>query len=236
MIFISFKKVIASFSVLLIAFLVSIIGFNENNLIETSGEIKTKRIIIDAGHGLPDGGAVAANGIEESSLNLQIALKLQEELENSGYDVIMTRKTENNIADSDKQNSIREIKTSDLNNRVKIANESNADFMISIHMNKYNESKYWGWQTFYSKNSKEGEKLAELIQKGISNNIKERENKRTPLSIEGIKIVDKTSIPVVIVECGFLSNAEDLKFLQTEEYQDKMVEGIMEGIMEYYKK
>lgn len=236
MIFISFKKVIASFSVLLIAFLASIIGFNENNLIETSGEIKTKRIIIDAGHGLPDGGAVAANGIEESSLNLQIALKLQEELENSGYDVIMTRETENNIADSDKQNSIREIKTSDLNNRVKIANESNADFMISIHMNKYSESKYWGWQTFYSKNSKEGEKLAELIQKGISNNIKERENKRTPLSIEGIKIVDKTSIPVVIVECGFLSNAEDLKLLQTEEYQDKMVEGIMEGIMEYYKK
>lgn len=234
MIFISFKKVIASFGILLIAFLVSIIGFNENNLIETSGEIKTKRIIIDAGHGLPDGGAVAANGIEEASLNLQIATKLQEELENSGYEVIMTRETEKSIADSDKQSSIKQIKTSDLNNRVKIANESKADFMISIHMNKYSESKYWGWQTFYSKNSKEGEKLATLIQDSISNNIKERENKRTPLSIEGIKIVDKTSIPVVIVECGFLSNADDLKLLQTIEYQDKIVAGIMMAISKYY--
>lgn len=165
MIFISFKKVIASFSVLILAILVSMLGFNENNLIETSGEIKTYKIIVDAGHGLPDGGAVAANGIEEASLNLQIATKLQEELESSGYDVIMTRETENNIADSDKQDSIKQMKSSDLTNRVKIANECKADFMISIHMNKYSESKYWGWQTFYSKNSESREKACNINSK-----------------------------------------------------------------------
>lgn len=235
MIFISKKRILASIFILIFAFSISFISSNKNNILQTSGELKTYKIIVDAGHGLPDGGAVSENGIEESNLNLQIATKLQEELENNNYEVIMTRATENNIADSDKQNSIKQIKTSDLNNRVKIANESNADFMISIHMNKYSESKYWGWQTFYSKNSKAGKKLATLIQNSISNNIKDRENKRTPLSIEGIKIVDKTNIPVVIVECGFLSNEEDLRLLQTEEYQKRIVAGIIEGINQYYR-
>ena len=81
---------------------------------------------------------------------------------------------------------------------------------------------------------KVGKKLASLIQNSISSNI-DRENKRTPLSIEGIKIVDKTNIPVVIVECGFLSNAEDLRLLQTMEYQEKIVNGIVEGINEFYE-
>lgn len=88
---------------------------------------------------------------------------------------------------------------------------------------------------FIVKIQKVGKKLATLIQNSISNNIKDRENKRTALSIEGIKIVDKTNIPVVIVECGFLSNGEDLRLLQTEDYQDKIVAGIIEGIQEYYK-
>lgn len=233
MIFISKKRIISSFFVLFLGFSISIISSSKENIIETSGDLKKYKIVIDAGHGLPDGGAVSEDGILEANLNLEIATKLQEELESCGYDIVMTRATENNIADGDKQNSIREIKVSDLTNRVKIANEENSDFMISIHMNKYSESKYWGWQTFYSKNSESGKKLATLIQNSISKNI-DRENKRTPLSIEGIKIVDKTNIPVVIVECGFLSNPDDLKLLQTEEYQDSIVNGIVEGIEEFY--
>ena len=233
MIFISKKRLIFSFLVLFFSLSVALLSSESKEIIQTSVELKKYKIVVDAGHGYPDGGAVSENGVEESSLNLAIAMKLKYVLEEDGYEIIMTRSSEENIADSDKQSSIRQIKTSDLNNRVKIANESNADFMISIHMNKYSESKYWGWQTFYSKNSESGKKLATLIQNGISNCIKERDNKRTPLSIEGIKIVDKTNMPVVIVECGFLSNSEDLKLLQTEEYQDKIVEGIMEGISNY---
>ena len=237
MVFISKKKIIFSVLILFFAFAISLLNLVKNNIIETSGElIKTGKIIVDAGHGLPDGGAVSDSGIEEERLNLEIALKLQEALEIEGYNVIMTRENENSIADSDKQGSIKQIKSSDLTNRVKIANESGADFMISIHMNKYSDSKYWGWQTFYSKNSEEGKKLATLIQKAISNNISDRENKRAALSIEGIKIVDKTKIPVVIVECGFLSNSEDLRLLQTEEYQDKIVAGILEGVQEFYER
>lgn len=165
MIFISKKRILISFGVMFFVFSISIISLLQNNVIETSGNLKTYKIIVDAGHGLPDGGAVSEGGVEEASLNLQIATKLKEELENNNYEVIMTRTTENNIADSDKQTSVKQMKTSDLSNRVKIANESGADFMISIHMNKYSESKYWGWQTFYSKNSENREKTCNVNSK-----------------------------------------------------------------------
>lgn len=232
MIIIHKKSIVLTIAAFMAIFLVCM-GFKEN-LLETNGEIREYKIVVDAGHGNPDGGAVSSDGIEEASLNLQVALKLKEMLEENGYKVVMTRTNEENIADSDKQNSIKEIKVSDLSNRVKIANESKADFMVSIHMNKYSDSKYWGWQTFYSKNSENGKELATIIQNSISKNI-DRENKRVALPIEGIKIVDKTNIPVVIVECGFLSNQDDLNLLQTDAYQTAIVKGIFEGIDEFYK-
>ena len=202
-------------------------------IVQTTGNTKTYKIVVDAGHGAPDGGAVSSDGVEEAGLNLEIAEKLRDALEDEGFLVIMTREDENNIADTDKQKSIREMKSSDLNNRVNIANNSRADIMISIHMNKFEGGSSWGWQTFYSKNSDEGKRLATLVQSSIQKNI-DRVNKRVALSIEGIKIVDKTNIPVIIVECGFLSNAEDLRLLQTEEYQNKIVIGIINGVKEFY--
>ena len=164
---------------------------------------------------------------------MQIAQKLKTKLEEIGVEVIMTREDANNIAPaSEQQNKIRQIKTSDLNNRVKIANESGGIILVSIHMNKFEDSKYRGWQTFYSKNSEEGKKLAESIQASIGEVI-DIENKRTALKIEGIKIIDKSVIPAVIVECGFLSNSEECSLLQDENYQEKMAEGIKIGIQKY---
>ena len=202
-------------------------------IVQTTGNTKTYKIVVDAGHGAPDGGAVSSDGVEEAGLNLEIAEKVRDALEDEGFLVIMTREDENNIADTDKQKSLREMKSSDLNNRVNIANNSGADIMISIHMNKFEGGSSWGWQTFYSKNSDEGKRLATLVQSSIQKNI-DRVNKRVALSIEGIKIVDKTNIPVIIVECGFLSNTEDLRLLQTEEYQNKIVIGIIDGVKEFY--
>ena len=202
-------------------------------IVQTTGNTKTYKIVVDAGHGAPDGGAVSSDGVEEAGLNLEIAEKLRDALEDEGFVVIMTREDENNIADTDKQKSLREMKSSDLNNRVNIANNSGADIMISIHMNKFEGGSSWGWQTFYSRNSDEGKRLATLVQSSIQINI-DRVNKRVALSIEGIKIVDKTNIPVIIVECGFLSNTEDLRLLQTEEYQNKIVIGIIDGVKEFY--
>ena len=193
---------------------------------------KDYRVIVDAGHGEPDGGAVTSDGVKESTLNLQIAQKLEELLIDEGMEVIMTREDENNIADADKQNKVREMKVSDINNRIKIANESDADFLISIHMNKYEGSGCKGWQTFYNKNSENGKKLAEAFQEGIKE-VVQTNNKRTALKIENIKLVDKSTIPTVIVECGFISNPEEKVLLQSEEYQEKIAEGIVKGVRKY---
>ncbi len=193
---------------------------------------KDYRVIVDAGHGEPDGGAVTSDGVKESTLNLQIAQKLEELLIDEGMEVIMTREDENNIADADKQNKVREMKVSDINNRIKIANESDADFLISIHMNKYEGSGCKGWQTFYNKNSENGKKLAEAIQEGIKE-VVQTNNKRTALKIENIKLVDKSTIPTVIVECGFISNPEEKVLLQSEAYQEKIAEGIVKGVRKY---
>lgn len=192
------------------------------------------RVVIDAGHGEPDGGAVSSGGVAEAGLNLSIALKLKDSLEELGYNVILTRDKEKNVADSDKQTPIRTMKVSDINNRIKIVNESQADLLISIHMNNFQDSKYFGWQTFYKKNSDDSKMIAENIQNGISNNI-DRKNDRVALPITNIKLIDKAIIPAVIVECGFLSNPEDLRLLLTDEYQQQIVNGIVEGLEKCYE-
>lgn len=220
-------------TIIVLIFLFSYFEFLSNKL-EVGANVYKNRIVIDAGHGLPDGGA-SVNDIIESDLNLSIAKKLEEELNENGYEVTMTRSDENNVADKDKQDSISQTKQSDLINRVAIINDSDADFCISIHMNKYSEAKYWGWQTFYSENSNDGKNLATEIQNGISNRI-DKKNTRQALKISNIKIVDKTTIPVVIVECGFISNPEEAKLLQNDEYQEELVHGICDGIEAYYKK
>lgn len=185
------------------------------------------------GHGIPDGGASSEDGVLESVLNLEIAKKLEALLIDKGFDVIMTRKDDNNIAGEELQNaSLREIKRGDIANRIKIINNSNAKALISIHMNKFDDSKYSGWQTFYSENSSNGKRLAEEIQMSIK---KETgiENKRTALKISNIKIIDESKMPAIIVECGFLSNKNECDLLQDEIYQEKIARGILNGIVSY---
>lgn len=233
------KKIIGITCAVIGVFLVSLSILGKINKAETIDVFNenyepTYAIIVDAGHGEPDGGAISKSGVEEAGLNLQIALKLEETLNELGYNVIMTRNTEQNVADSDKQSPIRTMKVSDINNRIKIVNDTNADMLISIHMNNFENSKYYGWQTFYKKNSEDSKMIAENIQNGISNNI-DRKNDRVALPITNIKLIDKSTIPAVIVECGFLSNEEDLRLLLTEEYKQQIVEGIVEGIEKCYE-
>lgn len=231
------KKFFGAILFLINIILIAIAIFNNTNKeIEVfSGNVEPMyTIVIDAGHGEPDGGAVSRNGIAEAGLNLEIALKLKDELEALGYKIIMTRTTEENIADSNKQSPLRAMKVSDINNRIEITNKSGADMLVSIHMNNFTNPKFYGWQTFYKKNSGASKVIAENIQTGISNNI-ERENDRLALPIKDIKLVDKSAIPAVIVECGFLSNEEDLRLLLTEEYKMQIVDGIVEGIEKCYE-
>ena len=161
------------------------------------------------GHGTPDEGASSDEGITEASINLKIALKVQDLLEEAGSTVILTRSDENGIYE-EKSNTLREMKVSDIKNRVKMGNESSADIFVSIHLNKITQQKYWGWQTFFKKGNEESKKLAEALQNGLNQTI-QKENKRESLKIENIYIVDHVKIPITIVECGFLSNEEEEK-------------------------
>lgn len=194
--------------------------------------ISGKTIVIDAGHGKPDEGAESSTGTTEAAINLKIALKLQNLLEQSGTTVILTRSDENAIYNIDSK-TLKQKKISDIHNRVKIGNESSADIFVSIHLNKIPESQYDGWQTFYREGSSEGQKLAVAIQNNLNNTI-QKKNNRVAKTIDNIYIIKHVEIPITIVECGFLSNPEEEKQLLEDKYQDKLAWGIYNGIIEYF--
>jgi len=198
-----------------------------------SGDI-TNRIVLDAGHGLPDGGAIGANGTIESELNLEIAKKVQKLLKKKGYEVIMTRKDENSICEDEKSISAR--KKSDMRKRLEIINSSGADMFVSIHMNKFSSPSYRGAQVIYSGNYIESEILAGIIQKEL-HSLPDNKSKRTHLKApSGIFLLKNAQIPAVIVECGFLSNFDEEKLLGTEKYQDALAKAIAKGIDNYYER
>ncbi len=206
----------------------------ENTKMVNAVPVSNKVIVIDAGHGNPDGGAVGNTGTIEADINLKIALKLQKVLEESGAVVILTRSDENGIYDNEEE-SIGKKKVSDIKNRVKIGNKSSADIFVSIHLNKLEQKQYDGWQTFYKKSSDDGKKLAECIQNALNENM-DKENNRIAKNIDNVYIIKNVEIPTTIVECGFLSNYEEEEKLKKEEYQDKLAYGIYIGIMNYFYK
>lgn len=211
-------------------------SFFSNNYLKTqetsSTPVSNHTIILDAGHGNPDGGAVGKDGSVESNLNLDIVLKLQNLLESSNCNVILTRSDENGIYETD-SNTIREKKISDMKKRVEIANNSNAELFLSIHMNKLEQSQYSGYQTFFKNKDDVSKIIAGNIQASLNNFLK-KEKSREIKSISGIYLTKKVKIPLVIVECGFLSNAEENKLLQTDTYQDELAWSIYIGIMDYF--
>ena len=177
-------------------------------------------------------GAESSNGTTEAETNLKIALKLQNLLEQSGSTVILTRSDENAIYDIDSK-TLKQKKISDIHNRVKIGNESQADIFVSIHLNKIPEQQYYGWQCFYKEGNEDGKKLAELIQSNLNESM-QKENNRVAMKIDNIYIIKKVEIPTTIVECGFLSNPEEEKQLLDDNYQNKLAWGIYNGIIDYF--
>ena len=205
---------------------------SKKNIQTVTLPVTNKVIVLDAGHGIPDEGAESKNGISEAKINLNIALKVQKLLEQSGATVILTRSDENGIYDIDSK-TLKEKKISDLKNRAKIGNESSADAFISIHLNKIPDQKYYGWQTFYKSSDENSIKLAKSIQNNLNESI-QKENNRVPMKLDSIYIVKNIEIPITVVECGFLSNIEEEKNLLDEEYQDRLAWGIYSGIIDYF--
>ena len=184
------------------------------------------------GHGIPDEGAESSNGTTEAETNLKITLKLQNLLEQAGSTVILTRSDENAIYDLDSK-TLKQKKISDIHNRVKIGNESQADAFISIHLNKIPQNQYWGWQCFYKDGNEKSMNLAKSLQQNLNEAI-QKDNKRVPMKLENVYIMRYVEIPISIVECGFLSNPEEEKLLLDDEYQNKLAWGIYNGIIDYF--
>ena len=194
----------------------------------TTAGLNPKVIVVDAGHGGMDGGGVGVDGTCEKDLNLQIARKLEQALTDNGYRVVMTRYEDVSLHEEDKT-TVRSQKNSDLKKRAMIANGENAGLFVSIHMNKYESADVKGAQVFFRNNDPTGAQYA----KSIMGELKKADsgNHRVEKTLPNKNLTfSKLEIPGVLVECGFISNEEELKKLHEEEYQTKLVNAIVTGI------
>ncbi|MCC8029599.1 MAG: N-acetylmuramoyl-L-alanine amidase [Lachnospiraceae bacterium] len=179
-------------------------------------------------HGGDDPGKVGVSGTKEKDINLDIAIKLRDALEELGYEVVMTREEDESLADEDAES----VKVSDLKNRVALIEETAPALAVSIHQNSYTDSAVSGAQVFYYGDSAQGEALAEALQRSLIENL-DPSNTRAAKANESYYILKKTSVPTVIVECGFLSNPTEEALLGAEDYQVRLVEAICGGISDY---
>lgn len=198
----------------------------------SSGEEKFT-VVLDAGHGEPDGGCVGSDGTKEAGLNLAVTKMLEKNLADSGFKTVMTREGENGLF-KQTEGSIKEKKREDMKKRLNIKNSSGADIFVSIHMNKFEQEKYHGAQVLYDKTNENARLLAEKIQAALLSC--DPTNTMQAAANDGsIFLLKSSAIPSVIVECGFLSNAEELKKLKDSKYQQKIAEAVCRGISDYFE-
>lgn len=196
-------------------------------------ENNCKVIILDAGHGGFDGGAIGANGTIEKDINLAIALKLRNMLENAGYTVIMTRETDTALNDEG-DTSTRKKKISDIHNRLNLTKLYPNAMLISIHQNKLDgNSTVHGGQIFYSPNHENSKILAQYIQNEFNEHIHPEKTREIVKTGKNLYLFYNAQNVAVLCECGFLSNPEEEALLNTEEYQKKIAYCIFSGIMVY---
>lgn len=229
MIFLIRKRKIMSgllVAALLLAFSAAVRFYKVETAFRTSQEAAV-RVVLDPGHGGVDGGAVSADGTAESGINLAIALQLRELFRFIGEEPLMTRQTDISVHSEDAE-TIRQKKVSDLKNRVEMINRHPQAVLISIHQNSLPEAPaVHGAQAFY--NTVEGAgKYAASVQKMLNLAVNDRDKAEKQIP-SGIYLMSNAKIPAVLVECGFLSNAEESALLQTKQHQMKLAMAILSG-------
>ena len=192
-----------------------------------------KVILIDPGHGGIDGGAKSKTGTIEKDINLQISLKLRDNLEEKGYKVYMTRENDEGLYK--KGNTVKEKKREDLNKRVEMKKETECDIFVSIHQNMFPQSKCYGAQVWYASNEN-SYNLATVVQESIKQSVKDNNKRVAKPAAEAYLILrDKHEGASILVECGFLSNPDEESRLKSEDHQNLIVEGISDGIDKYFE-
>lgn len=224
--------------VLLTAALLSAWMFFENKLIPTVEESTNEPdpqknrpvIILDAGHGGIDGGAVGSGGLVEKELNLDIAKKLQILFSDADYDVVMTRSEDIMLSDPAITSS---KKAGDLYARLKIAKSVENAIFVSIHMNSFSDSKYSGLQVYYSRNDERSAGIAKTIQDNVKSSLQPENERKIKAATDSIYLLHKAPCPAVMIECGFLSNAQDCELLGNSDYRARLADAIYSSIEEY---
>lgn len=186
-------------------------------------------IILDAGHGGFDGGAVSGD-IVEKEINLQFALSLEPMLKACGYKVIMTRTTDTGTED-DGLTTIHQKKVSDIKNRLNLIENTEIECFISLHQNMFSQSKYSGTQVFYGPNNEQSVVYGECVQETVKTLLQNKNTRQIKQTGKNIYLMYHTTKPSVLIECGFMSNAEELDNLLDENYQKKLNFCILNGIL-----
>ena len=225
------KCVFVLFVSLSISFGVVLRGFGEELFIEAINTENGNIIILDAGHGGEDCGAVGKGDIYEKDLNLSIALEMGRIFEEKGYAVIYTR-TDDRLLYKPEENIKGIRKISDLKNRCKVAAEYPEATFVSIHMNSFGDSRYSGLQVYYSEKAEESRMLAQSIQSTVKEQL-QNDNNRSIKAGRNIYVLENVTNTAVLVECGFLSNENECEKLSQKEYQKELSFSIVCGIIKY---
>lgn len=190
-----------------------------------------KIIIIDAGHGGIDPGANRP-GVLEKDINLAIALQLKDNLHKQGAKVVMTRAVDMELSNLCDNNKVKDRYHRDLNARIEMVEESDADIFISIHANASSKVKQRGVECYYSGKSEAGKRLAEAIE-GQLQAVTKINHEATPAPFF---VLRRNKVPAVLIEVGYITNLEERDLLQTTDYQQHLAEAISTGIHNYYQK
>jgi N-acetylmuramoyl-L-alanine amidase len=220
------------YRVILLVIFAAIFSYASQDAIRTAAiPIKNMVVYIDAGHGGRDNGAIGFSGKEEDNINLKIGLKLRRLIEQAGGVALMIREDDIGLYDETKRTG---RKLEDLKNRQKLFSESEADIILSIHLNSFPQNQYYGAQTFYKEGDAKSRKLAEYIQEELIS-VMDRGNNRKIKPKSDIYIFKGNNITGALVECGFLSNPEEEQLLTQDHYQERLAWSIFSGIVKYFE-
>ncbi len=184
-------------------------------------------ILVDPGHGGDDGGAVAADGTPEKDINLSVSLSLSDLLRVMGFSVSMTRETDAMIHTTG--TTLRERKVSDMKNR--LAMSEAADMTVSIHQNKFSQAKYYGTQVFYSGNHQSSRVLAQAVRESVVSLLQPENTRELKKGDSSVYLLSHATKPMILVECGFLSNPTELEKLKDSTYQGQLAFAVMGGVL-----
>ncbi|MBO5041272.1 MAG: N-acetylmuramoyl-L-alanine amidase [Clostridia bacterium] len=201
------------------------------NELETAG-YERRKIVLDAGHGGKDGGAVSVTGTHEKQLNLDISLSMRETLHILGYEVIMTRESDVELTHIDGGTR----KMQDLKGRLEIATYNKDAVFVSIHMNKFSASQYSGLQVYYSPNDAHSFDMARSVQDTVKSYLQPENDRKIKKADSSIFLLHKITSPAILIECGFLSNENEAVLLDTPEYRVKLSTAIATAIINSFER